>query len=242
MRSVGAPLLCVIALLATMGASAAWAEDKEADARRAAEQAFLEGRCEDVEAVLEERLETPAARHRTGWWPISVRRCWWRSGGSVSGPLSAQPQDEASRQRSRWLVADHTQGPHRPFPDLDDGGEDPYPVLTALVRDRQRRETHGHAGLPEESPLVLLAPLYDSKTHEALHYYLGENTRYWMNLAYKGYAEDEYSRRMERTAAALEARNGAWALWSLLLFVLLPVLGSLWLGRRNTPGNAQESA
>jgi len=238
MRSVGAALLCLIALLATMGASAAGAEDKAADARRAAEQTFLEGRCEDVEAVLEERLDTPAARHRTGWWPISLRGRWWRGGGSVSGPLSAQPLDEASMQWRRWLVADHTQGPHRAFPDFAGGGEDPYPVLTALIRDRQRRETRGHAGLPEESPLVLLAPLYDPKKDEALHYYLGENTRYWMNLAYKGYAEDEYSRRMERKAAELEDRNGAWALWSLLLFVLLPVLGSLWLGRRN----AQESA
>lgn len=194
---------CLLSLLAA-DAGRAHAEEPPQEDREAAERAFIESRPQLLEGILGTPGEDADAALR---WPFQMRDAWWRPAGETPWGESEPPH---------WR---------------SDGGGDPYPVLSALVADRHRRETRGHEGLPAESPLVLLAPRYDPQTHEALHYYLGENTRYWMGLAYEGYPEDDYSRRMERNSEALSARNGALAIWSLIVFVLGAIGLGWFLGR-----------
>lgn len=238
------PLLCCqLALTVLVFFSALrplCAEDEVPRAvRDEVELLWLEGRVEAIDEVLSDHGE----RTFMGRWPILLRDHYWRAGeaGPVETDMSGLAPDEAARLR--WLrevgegAPPGTQPP-RPFPARIGGGEDPYPVLRALVQDRERRERQGFAGLPEESPLIRLADELaaagQTARAEALRYYSEHSMRRVYTGSYENDpAYDELDRRMEAGALALEERNGAWALGSLLGFILIPLgLACLFLGRR----------
>ena len=219
-RSIPAGLL--LALLAGGGASALRAEEAPLpEVREAVETAWLEGRLEQIDELLPE--EEPLA------FPLALRDFVWRPEALTMG--SARPT--AARLLQAEIESSPKYDPARPLPEEAGGGEDPYPVLTALIRDRRLRETLGSAGLPEESPLLRLARRGGlSERQDDLTYYLA----YQMRLVYTGrYPDDPEAdaeqRRIERVAVALEERNGAWAFWSLLLFLGVPLLLGWRLGR-----------
>jgi hypothetical protein len=198
-------------------------ENPPAEVRRAVETAWLEGRLE----TLEERLDgaDPLV------FPLALRDFVWRPEALPIG--SAPPAGRA------LLTAEVESSPRydplQPLPAEVDGGQDPYPVLTALIRDRRLRETRGATGLPAQSPLLELARAGAlSQRQQDLLYYL----EYWMSVVYTGtYPDDpDYEAEQRRVAAVaqgLEERNGFWAVLCLLSFVLAPLGLGAYLGRRS---------
>jgi hypothetical protein len=138
----------VLALLAIALSPAALAEPEplSVEARRRAERAFFFGRFEDVDAILGASnapidRELPEILHR-----------YWRSDDRTSLPVEGT---SVSSRRIRWTHAWHALPVAEYFGPAADEAE-PYPLLTALVLDRLRRETKGIAGLAAESPLAAL--------------------------------------------------------------------------------------
>lgn len=250
---IGLPrLLCQAALAGLLLCTAAQPLRAEGDVpptvRDEVELLWLEGHVEAIDELLADYQDGGFA----GRWPLLLRDRYWRAGSLSSDDagdagLSGDGLSVGERTRHAaalaWLRAVAPTAPSStatpgPVPAWDGGGDAPYPILRALVEDRERRELHGYAGLPAGSPLLLLAERLmaagETARAEALTYY----TRPAMERVYTGEYEfdpsyAEADRQAEARAIALEERNGAWALWSLLAFILVPLaLGLRLLGRR----------
>ena len=107
--------------------------------------------------------------------------------------------------------------------------EDPYPVLTALLADRLRRETRGAVGLPDQSPLMQLDARQElPQDQQDLLYYLDWQMRVVYTGRYPNDPDfDAEQKRIQQVAMLLEERNGIWATICLMAFVLIP-LGIGW--------------
>jgi len=219
------PVLLVLLGLA-LCASAAPAAEFAPEARHRAENAFLQGRLRDLDRILK-GAASPLDR-----FPLWLRDTYWRSGPRKT-PL--QEGDRALFQASLAWIRE-PEGPHP----LGHGGGDPYPILTALVRDRLRREHRGGLGLPEESPLVVLALRLDPQTEKDETFFLGERSRALMGPVYKGVVPDAADRKLEAESRRLRGRNERWALISLGLFLLLALVLAREVTRRRpaAPGSA----
>lgn len=137
-----------VAVLACAAAPRADAGPVSAEARRRAEEAFVAGRPEDLDAILGTGT-TPADQE-----PLFVRDVLWRP-APTPPPLPAD-DGSLSMRRIRWCVEAYARGvaPLSGYPRAADGETDPYPRLTALVLDRALREERGADGLPDASPLA----------------------------------------------------------------------------------------
>jgi hypothetical protein len=143
-------LLAVVGatFVASVSSRATSADPATDDARRVAEEAFVVGRLQDLDAILGSGTTATDAE------PFFVRDGIWRPTRIERTP----PPDDGSlsSRRIRWIVEAFV--PRKagldayPLPNGDEA--DPYPRITALVRDRARRESVGLAGLPEASPLA----------------------------------------------------------------------------------------
>ena len=211
----GLTLLC--------GSAEAGPEPLPAATRQRAEDAFVLGRTEDLDAIL------GTGRTSVDREPLAVRDLFWRP---VEGPPVDVPSADdrtLSGRRIAWLsrvAAERAGGaPVRsPYPAPEAGETDPYPRLTALVRDRIRREMGGAHGLPEQSPLAAAGD-------PALTAFLNTYARH----AYLGVAESELSEEERKEARAKRARIDEVEGRNVLLAVaglLALVLGSALAGRR----------
>ena len=135
----------------------------EADLR-AAEEAFVHGRYEDV-AVLLAGAETAEDAE-----PLAVLDLWWRPlrrdppvFAVAGGPAAPLPGGRLAAARLEYLRAAAkatVAGGAGPYPPPRSDERDPWPRVTALVLDRLRRTTVGVSGLPEDSPLRALKDPY----------------------------------------------------------------------------------
>ena len=197
-------LLVLLSLL--LLATTSEARDLPAETRRMAERAFQEGRLDDLDVRLAGRdRENPVDA-----WPLWLRDHYWRRGIDPSDPTKLVVGDRE---------IDVGNPPVLP-PSLYGGGEDPYPILAALVADRHRRETRGADGLPEDGPLAALAATFDPEKQEAEYYYSGPRMDWLMREVYHPWPETELSQTIERSNRRLVARNKTMALWGLVVFLV----------------------
>lgn len=214
MRRILPPLM-LAGLAALCFGEPALARDLPPEVRRMAERAFLEGRLRDLDTILA-GAESPADR-----FPLLLRDVWWRRARvppsfETRGPGSIAP-------RLAWLAGKEPRGP---YPASGSGG-DAYPILTALVRDRQWREVRGHRGLPQQGPLEALAESLRTEGEDRAAYFAGDWTRRLMSLTYRGPPPHPDEVRMRDRAERLRLRSGRWALIALCAFLVL-ALGLRW--------------
>jgi hypothetical protein len=201
------PWLLALAAAATCPAARAEPEPLSAEARARAERVFLLGRFEDLDAILG-ASNAPVDRE-----PLDVLHAYWRAGERRPEP----PEDASlSAQRIRRVLAERDRLATYPAP--GPGGVDPYPVLSALVRDRIRRETQGVRGLPDGGPLA-------GVDDEGIRSYL-PSLRVALG-AVPWPADPEEATRAERMAS-LARRNGLLAAAAGTAFLV----GALFLARR----------
>lgn len=170
-------------------------------ARRRAEDAFALGVLEEVETSLR------GGTSDVDLEPLRVRDAWWRPAAGATPPVP-KDIDALSGRRLVWLRT----GGKGPYPVAGAGETEPYPLLTALVLDRQRRETRGAARLLAETPLRALVA-----HSEPARYFV--ETLLPSALAGKPEAPDdgERSRRAETQALAVRNRSLAGAALGALL-------------------------
>jgi hypothetical protein len=220
--------LALVAVVAS-AASPAHARELPPEVRRMAERAFLEGRLDDLDVILAGAVEPVDV------FPLLLRDHVWRR-RSPADVLEMDGYHLGSR-RLAWLLADEPEGP---YPQAESGG-DPYPILTALVLDRHRRETQGHTGLPQDGPLEALAQTLDPASEGRARWFAGDWTRRLMSLTYREPPPHPDRVQRERDAEDLRVRNGRWALIAVGAFLLLAVLTGVWidrLGRKAPQGDA----
>ncbi len=167
-------VVLIVACIAVAGATRpATAAPPTEDDRRAAEEAFVRGRYDDVAVLLAGATTAEDAE------PLAVLDLWWRPLGRAApatGPATPLPGGRLARARRDRLRGagggpapppqprPPARGPPRPgpprYPMPGPDERDPWPRVTALVLDRLRRTTAGASGLPEESPLRALKDPY----------------------------------------------------------------------------------
>lgn len=122
--------------------------------RQRAEDAFVLGRPEDLDAILGTGTTPvdaePLAVRDLFWRPTREIATWPASDGSLSSRRIEWLRQEPLRRArgGAWRAATDY-----PMPALPDE-KDPYPRLTALVLERLDRERLGAVGLPESSPAL----------------------------------------------------------------------------------------
>ncbi len=175
-------------------------------------------------------------------WPYLLRDLWWR------------PADEATQWARKQVLAwalqgVEDQGPpalEAPYRWLRDGGdgpypappmdEDPWPVLSTLVLDRQKRQATGAAGYPDASPILQRPPpdAWAPWWHDWLEgfgastlkrAYQGDDRRTWPPEERAPEEALDREARRDRTRNALLAAGA----------VLVLLLGGGLLARRSRP-------
>jgi hypothetical protein len=217
------PAACVVAaglaLLALAGSASAGPVSDAA--RERAQNAFIVGRVQDLDAILGAGT-TPADAE-----PLYLRDVVWRPMATTPRP----PPDDGSlsSRRIRWMVEEFATGraPLSAYPLPKAGEADPYPRLTGLVLERAWRESRGARGLPDDGPLP---PLHDEMldwldTTYAKPLYQGDVTHL---LPPEAQAEERAARG--RLADAAE-RARSIALVSVGGLVLAATAAGLLLGR-----------
>lgn len=204
----------LLGLLAGLGARRAAAEDPaplDPRVRASAEQAFAYGRLGDVEALLG---EGKAAVDRE---PLVLASDFWRlsptrpagARHAIGPSVSERRIGWVMRGRPLWQAGSSPVGPGAaPYPEPAVGEPEPYPVLSALVRDRIRRETMGASGLPARSPLVEVRDEATSLFVKTVMtpVYLGPQRDAWTEEERR-----DFDRRRDRIAS-LASRNRLLAL------------------------------
>ncbi len=221
-------------------------------ARQDAERVFVLGRPDLLEPSLGDSVRDLAARRDALFgsspgvreagalladrlWPLALRDLWWR-------PTSAT-ETLALVRRLAPLASPGLEGPYRwllgggvePFP-VPAEGTDPWPELTALVLDRQHRETSGRQGLPEGSPLVT-GPVRDAWRDWFPEYrrtFLETSVRRALHGDDPALLTDEErtdERRLDREAASARATAVWIAALGLVALVAAAGIGAWILGR-----------
>lgn len=212
--------LLLAAGLTALGAVPAGADGPLPEgARRRAEDAFALGILEGVDASLR------GATTDVDLEPLRVRDVWWRPAGGASAPVP-KDLDSLAGRRLVWLRT----GGQGPYPTPAAGENDPYPLLTALVLDRQRRETRGATRLLEETPLAPPA----AQSEAARTFVQGV-----LPSALRGLTEspDEAERVRRTEIRALSGRNQSLAAAGLgALLAVAALLFLLARGRGASPG------
>lgn len=221
-RSARARVVVATALVAALGAivaAPATAGPVSEAARRRAEDAFVAGRPEDLDAILGTGT-TPADLE-----PIVVRDAVWRP--LPAGSLPEAPEDDGSlsARRIRWCLEAHAAGRtiSSDYPRARPGETDPYPRLTALVLDRARREERGPTGLPDASPIAAV-------DDETLRWFVQWFYRPAFDPTHR--APDEAERADRARTAEVAARNRTLALASVGGLCLVCVVAGWGLSRR----------
>lgn len=206
--------------LAGLGPVPVMAEGLGAEARARIEQEFASGRPD----LLDLRLE--AATQPEDLYPLALRDLWWR--GAPAPEARRRYEDLAARaqgvwaERYRWLLAGGA-GPY-PLPaQAPHAGADPWPVLTTLVLDRQRREGGlGLEGLPDEGPLATREGPDAWPDYAAWRRFVIEDLQrpLWHGtprdrLLPEAQAQEE---ALDERAASLRTRNLLLGIFALLLF------------------------
>jgi hypothetical protein len=196
----------LVLLAAVLAATpAVLADGLPPEARRGAEQEFLIGRPD----LLEDRLE--GAETAEDLFPFALRDLWWRGGPDAEVragfEAAAAGATGVTARRYAWLLG----GGAGPYPAAT--GEDPWPVLTALVEERLRRERDGPEGLPGAGPLARLeAPASWAPWYTEWRAYVLEDVQ---ASAYGGGERAVRAARPEEEAARERARalarRNAWA-------------------------------
>ena len=120
--------------------------------RLAAQQEWLEGRPDRLEQHLGAVADAVDGR---ALLPFALRDLWWRpiadaALGARCRDVAAGTGDPVLADQLRWVLA----GGGDPYPTYGVAAWDPWPVLTALVLERQQREAAGARWLPDESPVL----------------------------------------------------------------------------------------
>ncbi len=206
----------VVAMLALLAcASAVHAKELPESIRRMADRAFLEGRLDDLDDIL------TAAEEPIDRLPLLVRDTWWRMAGRAGVRRAASNAGDALiMKRLEWLKLPEASA----WPVPRDGEADPYPILTALIQDRVRREWKGHEGLPQDGPLKALAGRLDKRREKRTIWFLDRSSSHMMSVAYRGVSPHPDQVTADREAEDLRARNGLLAALALLGFLLVPTL------------------
>lgn len=241
----------VVVVLGFLLCAPSGASEPAPDARLEVQYAWLFGRPDLVEDRLGFTADEAAARLGSAdggvdpidVWPILLRDLWWR------------PVDEATRWQRRQLLAwalqrleqEASPAIRLPYQWLREGSsarfpappiaEDPWPVLTTLVLDRQRREATGPVGYPEESPLATRPPpaawtawwddwLEDYQRMTVQRAYQGDDLSMW--------PADERApeETLDRKATVLRGRNQTIAVLAVLALVAVGALLAWRLGPR----------
>ena len=216
--------LLVIAALAGL-APAARADGIDAETRRRAEIAFYEGRLWALDEILRD------ATGDSDRLPLLVRDAWWRGPVPPTGAwvdLVRGDVDEAFlllAARNRWLGA----GGGGDWPVAGDA-DDPYPLLTALIQDRLRRELVGSAGLPEDGPIEAWWLEHEQEVDGPAREVFGL-TYGMMVRSYRGDADPREERALDRQARTLANRNKLLWLGLLGALMSLSFIAALVVGR-----------
>lgn len=182
----------------------------------AAERAFAVG---DLDARRGERIETSDDVARAIAW---LRDTVWRPGPESAMRVDFDPADRATAwavKLASWAGTPASSPP--PVPSAD-----PFPVITALVLDRVRREREGRHSTRDDGPLAAVA------THEDVGAFLNG----WVPAAYGGPAAstDVDTAEAHRHAAAIRdaAVRSRWIAAAAVggLGILAALAG--WLGGR----------
>lgn len=199
-----------------------WANEPTQEVRILMELAILEGRAHDVATIR----RASKADGPIGLWPQAVVDLWWRPDPSIRTTYEKLVGESMGERtglmgaRYRWLLS---APPRAAYPLPEDGVEDPYPVITALIQERIRRDEIGLEGLPDSSPL------YQHRNHpnERMAWFAKESGNH-MARTYYGVPPKMDEIRMQEKADELALRNLLLAMATLLLLLLVPV----WIGRR----------
>lgn len=218
MRRCAPVLAACLLLIASAPCRADERDDEGAAAARAQRRAAIErlaaeGRWDEMDSV------PPTAHDDVEDWALQLRDRWWRpleASRQPALPAGDAAGDVMARRRA-WLAAGG-QGPH-PMPAA--GEPDPWPVLAALVLDRQRRlaadfDDSGRLDAPELNR-VLRDPPSDVETSTLTAIRMGLEK---IDYAYdaKLDAASEEARRDGRLAS-----GHAWR----LVFVALGILAAV---------------
>ncbi len=203
-------------------------------ARLAAQQEWMEGRPDRIEAHVG---DVTAALDARALLPFALRDLWWRPTGDEAlrarcEAAARTATDEVLADQLRWILA----GGGAPYPRHADPVQDPWPLLTALVRERRQRETTGARWLPDESPVlrrrVLDAPVAWQDWYARWCAWFYEER---MRTAYEGEdperVSEAFAQADEEQARLAEDVRGRNA-WLAVLAGALFVGGAFVLGRR----------
>lgn len=220
-------LLAFLAFQGLLTPAPVAAEDLPEATRRMAALALAEGRWEDLGPILG-GAHTAAQR-----WPLLVARGWWRL-GDAAPPAAPEPDDALdalTARRLAWLAA----GGREPYPIPGPNEREPWPVLAALVADRQEREGPARARGSPADPLSDLAARMDPEAEARTRWFLGENHRWQMSVSYRSLPPTPEEVAARERAEELAARNG-WLALAALAGLLLGVALWLWRGERGDAG------
>ena len=150
----------------------ACADEGTPEYRLEAQRAWLFGRPDLLESLLPFRPEDARGDLTTSGqridpvdvWPYALRDLWWRPAGKRTRWQREQLLAWA-KQRLEKTASSDVQAPYQwlldggdtpyPAPPIAD---DPWPVLSTLILDRQQRMKTGAEGYPDESPLARRRP------------------------------------------------------------------------------------
>jgi len=224
-------LACVGGLVLGAPSAGAGPEPLPDAVHRRAEDAFVVGRLDDLDAIL--GTGTAAVDLE----PLAVRDLFWRpTDPRPTLPVAADDRGLSAR-RVTWLgrlALQRTGGAEvrSPYPGPEANETDAYPRLTALVRDRLRRESVGARGLPRESPLSGIS----DPDIEAFQ-------TWYARRAYEGPLDTDLPEEDRRAEAAqraqvaeIGARNVRLGVGALLVLVVGAWLGGRILGGRRKNG------
>ena len=201
--------------------------------RLAAQEAWLKGRPDEIEEHLGSAADTTTAMHLL---PFALRDLWWRprpgSDLRERSHRALRRLEGTLADQLRWILA----GGGAPYPTFALAADDPWPVLTALVLERQMREMTGARWLPDESPVVRRKVL--DAPEEWQDWYARWNTWFYETYMRSAYEGEDIERLSEavQAADAEQARQaddiGTRNAWLALLAGLLFVGGAFVAGRR----------
>lgn len=197
------------------------------EARARAERAFLDGRYDDMDPAV------GAGTTLADVEPLALRDLWWRPKSGYRPPPIDPADVSLPARRLRWLLdpAIQTATPYpRPVP----GETDAYPLMTALVEERQRRETLGAHGLPQSHPLW---DDPDAGRRLLWRWYLGRSYRGPQLDDFDASDQEAIIAQHERADAAVR-RNRTLAVASVLGLLAVAFWTSWRLGRRVAQGPA----